>query len=134
MSNKQKEKYLLVASPRLNSQTLQYLAQLKSFVDASLKEVMSLNFETEQERTQYFIQTIHQIRDYLFAEINENSLRTRLIQEFKKIDEESKMNQPVPVPGNEQIVPERFVKEEGQSVQDPPASVVKEKRHEIENW
>ena len=67
MSNKQKEKYLLATGPRLNSQTLQQLGQIKSFVDSSLREAMSLNFETEQERTQYFIRTIQQLRDYLFA-------------------------------------------------------------------
>ena len=134
MSNKQKEKYLLATGPRLNSQTLQQLGQIKSFVDSSLREAMSLNFETEQERTQYFIRTIQQLRDYLFAEITENSLRARLIQEFKKIDEENVINQDGPVSGNERIGSEGFVNEEDPLAQDPSDSEIKEKRNETKAW
>ena len=65
--------------------------QMKSFVDNSLKEVASKQFETDADKIKYLVETLHNIRDFTIALTTENSLRVGLINQFNKMQEEIEM-------------------------------------------
>jgi len=83
-----KEKLKRVIQPILQNQTLYQLNQMKNFVDNSLREVTSKNFENDADKIKYLLNTLYDIRDFVLSQTNENSLRIKLIQEFNKIEEE----------------------------------------------
>ena len=82
------EKLKQVVAPRLSQETLVQLNQMKTFVDASLKEVCSQSFESEADKIKYLLNTLYNIRDFVLTQTTDNSLRISLIQQFQKIEEE----------------------------------------------
>jgi hypothetical protein len=83
-----KERLQQVLQPVLQNQTLYQLNQMKNFVDNSLREVASRNFENDADKIKYLLNTLYDIRDFVLSQTNENSLRLKLIQQFDKIEEE----------------------------------------------
>ena len=83
-----KESFINIIKPTLEKQTLYQFNQMKSFVDNSLKEVASRQFETDADKIKYLIETLHNIRDFTIALTTENSLRTALVNQFNKMQEE----------------------------------------------
>ena len=90
-----KEKFKQIVKPQLQEQTLYQMSQLKSFVDASLIELGTKKFNDESEKTKYLLDTLYQLRDFIFSQLTENSLRLNLIKQFNLIEAE--------VLGNESI-------------------------------
>ena len=86
-----KEKFIEIIKPTLEKQTVYQFNQMKSFVDSSLKEVSSKNFESDAEKIKYLIETLHSIRDFSIALTTENSLRMGLLNQFNKMEEELEM-------------------------------------------
>jgi hypothetical protein len=84
-----KDLFKQAVQPVMQKQTLFQLNQLKSFVDDTLKEVVSQNFKSDADKIKYLLNTLYNIRDFILAQTTENSLRVRLIQEFQKIEEET---------------------------------------------
>ena len=76
------------SAPVLSKQTLQQFSQLKQFIDSNLKEAMSKNFETDEEKVKYLHNTLLDLRDFMLAQITENSLRINLINQFNQIEAE----------------------------------------------
>ena len=83
-----KEKIVQVTQPLLQQETLIELNKLKAFVDASLKELLSKNFENENQKTKYLLESLYQIRDFVITRTIENSVRQNLMLEFQKIEQE----------------------------------------------
>lgn len=108
-----KEKLKRVIQPILQNQTLYQLNQMKNFVDNSLREVTSKNFESDADKIKYLLNTLYDIRDFVLSQTNENSLRLKLIQEFNKIEEEE-------ILGNSQLQQEEnsLLQKEEKSEQD----------------
>ena len=86
-----KESFINIIKPTLEKQTLYQFNQMKSFVDNSLKEVASKQFETDSDKIKYLIETLHNIRDFTIALTTENSLRIGLVNQFNKLQEEIEM-------------------------------------------
>ena len=86
-----KEKIREIINPVLQQQTLFQLSQVKKFVDVSLREATSKNFENESDKIKYLLDTLYNIRDFVLAQTTENSVRISLINQFKKIEEEEIM-------------------------------------------
>ena len=84
-----KDLFKQAVQPVMQKKTLFQLNQLKSFVDDTLKEVVSQNFKSDADKIKYLLNTLYNIRDFILAQTTENSLRVRLIQEFQKIEEET---------------------------------------------
>ena len=83
-----KEKFINIIKPTLEKQTVYQFNQMKSFVDNSLKEVASKQFENDADKIKYLIETLHNIRDFSIALTTENSLRLGLLNQFNKLEEE----------------------------------------------
>ena len=83
-----KEKIIQVTQPLLQQETLIELNKLKVFVDASLKECLSKNFDDEKQKSKYLLESLYQIRDFVISRTVENSVRQSLILEFQKIESE----------------------------------------------
>lgn len=81
-----KEKLVNAVIPRQHPKTIAHFTQLKNFVDASIKEAIN---QKDEDKVVYLAKALFQVRDYLFAEINENSLRIQMIEEFQKLEEEA---------------------------------------------
>ena len=86
-----KEKIREIINPVLQQQTLFQLSQVKKFVDVSLREATSKNFENESDKIKYLLDTLYNVRDFVLAQTTENSVRISLINQFKKIEEEEIM-------------------------------------------
>ncbi len=82
------KKFKDVLLPKLNEQSLYQLSQMKTFVDASLKEASSRNFENNSEKIKYLLDTLYNIRDFVLTQTTENSVRIALIQQFQQIEQE----------------------------------------------
>ena len=85
-----------ITQPVFDKQTLYQFSQLKSFVDASLKEAASKKFENESEKIKYLFSTLYDIRDFILTQVTENSLRLKLIEQFKQIEEEEILGNDMP--------------------------------------
>ena len=83
-----KQQYIDLIKPGLTQQTLYQLSQLKMFVDASLKETVSRDFETEADKIKHLLGTLHDIRDYVLSQTIENSVRLKLIAQINQLEEE----------------------------------------------
>ena len=83
-----KEKLRNTIEPVLEAQTLFQLNQLKSFIDAGLKEVVAGDFENPSDKIKYLLNTLYNIRDFVLTQTTENSLRASLIQQFDAINHE----------------------------------------------
>ena len=83
-----KEKIVKATQPLLQQETLFELNKLKSFIDASLKECLSKNFQNESDKVNYLLESLYQIRDFVVSQTIENSVRQNLILEFQKIEKE----------------------------------------------
>ncbi len=86
-----KEQFIKIIKPTLEKQTIYQFTQMKSFVDNSLKETSSKNFENDAEKIKYLIETLHSIRDFTIALTTENSLRINLVNQFNKLQKEIEM-------------------------------------------
>ena len=80
-----KDLFKQAVQPVLQKQTLFQLDQIKSFVDASLKETLSKNFENDTNKIKYLLDTLYNIRDFVLAQTTENSLRLNLLKQFDQI-------------------------------------------------
>ena len=107
-----KENFINIIKPTLEKQTLYQFNQMKSFVDNSLKEVASKQFETDADKIKYLVETLHNIRDFTIALTTENSLRVGLVNQFNKLQEEIEL-------GNDTVVQE---KNQGQKLDELLAS------------
>ena len=83
-----KQQYIDLIKPGLTQQTLYQLSQLKMFVDASLKETVSRDFETEADKIKHLLGTLHDIRDFVLSQTIENSVRLKLIAQINQLKEE----------------------------------------------
>ena len=83
-----KQQYIDLIKPGLTQQTLYQLSQLKMFVDASLKETVSRDFETEADKIKHLLGTLHDIRDFVLSQTIENSVRLKLIAQINQLEEE----------------------------------------------
>jgi len=86
-----KETFVQLIKPTLEKQTLYQLSQMKSFVDNSLKEVASKDYQDDQEKIKYLIETLHSIRDFALALTTENSLRQNLMVQFQKLEKQAEL-------------------------------------------
>lgn len=86
-----KQHYIDLIKPTLTQQTLYQLAQLKVFVDGSLKEVVSKNFENDEEKVRYLINALYNIRDFVLTQSAENSVRLSLISEIEALERKIEM-------------------------------------------
>ena len=86
-----KDLFKQAVKPVMQKQSLFQLSQIKSFVDSTLRAVLTQNFESEADKIKYLLDTLYNIRDFVLAQTTENSLRQRLIQEFQKIEEAAMM-------------------------------------------
>jgi len=86
-----KDLFKQAVQPVLQKQTLFQLSQIKSFVDASLKETLSKNFENDADKIKYLLDTLYNIRDFVLAQTTENSLRINLLSQFDQIATEVQM-------------------------------------------
>ena len=84
-----KDLFKHAVQPVLQKQTLFQLNQLKSFVDSSLTETLAKNFENDEDKIKYLLDTLYSIRDFVLSQTVENSLRLKLMQEFHKIELEA---------------------------------------------
>jgi len=80
------QQYIDLIKPVLTQQTLFQLTQLKVFVDASLKEVVSKNFENDEEKIRYLLNALYNIRDFVLTQSAENSTRLSLISQIEEIE------------------------------------------------
>ena len=85
--NMSKEKLISVVIPKQHPKTITHCIQLKNFVDASIKEAIN---QKDEEKAVYLFKVLFQVRDYLFAEISENSLRIQIIEEMRRLEEEER--------------------------------------------
>lgn len=83
-----KQQYIDLIKPGLTQQTLYQLSQLKMFVDASLKETVSRDFETEADKIKHLLGTLHDIRDFVLSQTIENSVRLKLLAQINQLEEE----------------------------------------------
>ena len=83
-----KQQYIDLIKPGLTQQTLYQLSQLKMFVDTSLKEAVSRDFEAEADKIKYLLNTLHDIRDFVLSQTIENSVRLKLIAQINQLEEE----------------------------------------------
>ena len=83
-----KQKIKDATMPKLESQTIYQLTQMKSFVDSSLKEAASQSFESQEAKIKYLLESLYTIRDFVISQTTENSLRIALIQQFAQIEQE----------------------------------------------
>ena len=83
-----KERLRQALQPVLQNQTLYQLNQMKSFIDSSLKDVASKNFENDADKIKYLLNALYDIRDFVLNQTHENSVRLNLIKQFDKIEEE----------------------------------------------
>jgi len=93
------EKYKQIVKPELNEQTLFQLSQLKSFVDTSIYQSITNDFENDKAKIKYLSETLFNIRDFVLTAKNSNTLRINMLKAFEAIDIEEKKETPV---GNEQ--------------------------------
>ena len=83
-----KESMIKIISPKSDKQTIYQFGQLKNFIDESLKEVGSKNFENDSEKIKYLLNTLYNVRDFSLALTTENSVRINLLNTIKKMEEE----------------------------------------------
>ena len=116
-----KEKFKDITQPVLEKQTLYQLTQMKTFVDTSLKEVASLNFESDKDKIKYLLNSLYKIRDFVLSTTTENSVRLALLKSFDALEEEERL-------GNlEQLQKESELKKAEESLaQDLPELEIKE--------
>ena len=93
------EKYKQIVKPELNEQTLFQLSQLKSFVDTSIYQSITNDFENDKAKIKYLSETLFNIRDFVLTATNSNTLRINMLQAFEAIDIEEKKETSM---GNEQ--------------------------------
>jgi|TARA_R110000824_G_scaffold62352_6_gene165224 hypothetical protein len=82
------KKFKDLLMPKLATQTLVQLNDVKSFVDVALKNSVSQSFDTESEKIKYLVSVLYNIRDFVLTQTNENSVRISLIQQFSQLEEE----------------------------------------------
>ena len=99
------DKMKKLSSPTLNQETLQQFSQLKSFIDANLKEIVSKNFESDEEKVKYLHNVLLDLRDFMLTQINDNSFRIRLMQQFNKLEEEELLGNYAGSPEEELLKP-----------------------------
>lgn len=99
----QKEQFVNLIKPKLEKQTLFQFSQMKSFVDHALKEVVAKNFDNEEAKIKYLLDTLYNIRDFALALNNENSLRLSLIQQMEKIEKEIELGNEGPSQKEEEL-------------------------------
>tara|TARA_B100001093_G_scaffold519938_1_gene611560 strand:+ start:458 stop:844 length:387 start_codon:yes stop_codon:yes gene_type:complete len=85
------KKFKKATEPKLEAQTLFQLTQMKSFVDASLKNCISQNFENDSQKIQYLLGVLYDIRDFVLSQTTENSLRINLLNQFNEIENQTKL-------------------------------------------
>ena len=83
-----REKFIQIIEPTVEQHSLLQFDQLKAFVDNSLKEVASKNFESAEDKIRYLIGSLQSIRDFSVALTTENSMRLSMIKQFNKLEEE----------------------------------------------
>ena len=104
----QKNKYKEIVEPELQDQTLFQLTQLKNFVDASIYNIASNDFEDDKQKIKYMLDALFNIRDFVLTATNSNSLRNSLIKAFEEADNEEKIKEAL---GNDQNKSENHVEE-----------------------
>jgi hypothetical protein len=82
------KQYIDVIKPKITQQTLYQLTQLKVFVDASLKEAVSKNFDNDQEKIRYLVDALYNIRDFVLTQSTDNSARLSIIDQIEKLEKE----------------------------------------------
>jgi len=95
------QQYIDLIKPALTQQTLHQLTQLKVFVDASLKEVVSKNFDNDEEKVRYLINALYNIRDFVLTQSTENSVRLSLIEQIEEIKRKIEMGNDLEKPTKE---------------------------------
>ena len=85
-----KDLFKKALEPVMEKQTLYQLGQIKTYVDSTLTEALSKNFENDIDKTKYLSDALHTISDFVLSQTVENSLRLKLIQEFNEIELASK--------------------------------------------
>lgn len=82
------ESYIKIINDSMMSEKeIKKMIQIKSFLDSSLKEVLTKNFSDDNEKISFLVQILFQTRDYLIAENIENSFKTSLLKMFNQINE-----------------------------------------------
>ena len=115
------EKLRKVLQPVLQQQTLYQLNQMKSFVDNSLREVISRNFENDSEKINYLLNVLGDIRDFAFTQTNENAVRISIIKTIEKLEQEELLGNSL-----KQQEEKSLLKTEESPEQDPKDSKIKE--------
>jgi len=77
-----------IVKPKVHNETIIELSKIKSFIDASIKECFTKDFENEKQKTVYLLDTLYNMRDFVISQTIENSLRQNLIEQFNKIEAE----------------------------------------------
>jgi len=84
----EKEIFKNLIKPRLVDQTIYQLSQVKGFVDITLREVATKNFESDEAKIKYLLDTLYNVRDFVLAQTTDNSMRQTLIKQFETIEKE----------------------------------------------
>jgi len=84
----EKEIFKNLIKPKLVDQTIYQLTQVKGFVDMSLREVATKNFESDEAKIKYLLDTLYNVRDFVLAQTTDNSMRQTLIKQFETIEKE----------------------------------------------
>ena len=79
-----------IQSALIENKALQKFSNLKAFVDEAIKNAVIRNFETDQEKSDFLISALFQVRDYLVSENTENSLKLSILNVFHQIEEKVK--------------------------------------------
>ena len=77
-----------IVAPILHEQTLYQLQQIKIFVDKALSDIAVTTFENETEKITYLLNVLYGIRDFVFSQTVENSVRVNLTNKIKILEEE----------------------------------------------
>jgi len=67
--------------------TQKKLRYIQSFLDASIKDMMTKQFDSAESKIEFMTSILFQIRDYLTSEFTENSLKLSLLNVFNQIEE-----------------------------------------------
>lgn len=122
-----KDKIKKTIMPVLSDQTIFHLTQMKSFVDNNLKEAMSKNFKSDQQKIKFLMTALQSISEFVLAQTTENSVRISILKQIKDIEEQDFL-------GNSQKMPEeKLLNRTGEKLEQDPKELEKENEVNLES-
>ena len=66
----------------LNNETRIHLANIKSFIDWTIKDVIVKKWDKEEDKHYYLIDSLVELRDYIISQASEDSLKIAMKKKF----------------------------------------------------